>query len=180
MRALVVFESIWGNTEQIARAIATGLEETMTVDIVDSESAPKTVEGYDLVVVGGPHPRVFDDPVVHPAECRRDKEPHERQSEASGSGSSTSRRPSRRSRRSHSTLEWTNPGCPVRQRRRPNGRLRELGFEIAVKQKSFRVHGYEVRFSTASWPAPNNGDGSSRHRPALTPRSGSFRGRSER
>lgn len=54
MRALIVYESIWGNTEQVARAIAKALETDMTVEVVNAETAPESVAGYDLVVVGGP------------------------------------------------------------------------------------------------------------------------------
>jgi hypothetical protein len=53
MRALVVFESIWGNTEQVAQAIATGIGEG--TEIIDALRAPATLaEDVDLVVVGGP------------------------------------------------------------------------------------------------------------------------------
>lgn len=54
MRALVVFESMFGNTEKIAEAIADGLSENMTVDIVEVGSAGDSLDGVDLLVVGGP------------------------------------------------------------------------------------------------------------------------------
>ena len=54
MRAIVVYESLWGNTEKLARAVASGLGLTMSVELVDTDAAPATIEGYDLVVVGGP------------------------------------------------------------------------------------------------------------------------------
>jgi menaquinone-dependent protoporphyrinogen IX oxidase len=54
MRALIVYESLWGNTAQIARAVADELAKTMTVEVVDSDAAPVTVEGYDMIAVGGP------------------------------------------------------------------------------------------------------------------------------
>ena len=54
MRVLVVFESIWGNTRTLAEAMARALEGTCTVSLVDSDTAPVRVEGYDLVIVGGP------------------------------------------------------------------------------------------------------------------------------
>jgi hypothetical protein len=59
MRALVVFESILGNTEVIARAIAEGLGSVggvdSPVDVVEVGSAPTSIPaGVDLLVIGGP------------------------------------------------------------------------------------------------------------------------------
>ena len=54
-RALVIFESMWGNTEQVARAVADGLGETMAVDLVDVAQHPGPPDDeVDLVVAGGP------------------------------------------------------------------------------------------------------------------------------
>jgi hypothetical protein len=55
MRALVVFESMFGNTEQIARAVAEGLSVRMPVDVVEVGSAPTELPSdLALLVVGGP------------------------------------------------------------------------------------------------------------------------------
>jgi flavorubredoxin len=55
MRALVVFESMFGNTERIARAVAEGLSQEMEVDVVEVGSAePKPDPEVELLVVGGP------------------------------------------------------------------------------------------------------------------------------
>jgi hypothetical protein len=54
-RALVIYESMYGNTEQIAQAIGAGLAEVMTVDVVEVGSAPTELSpDIDLIVVGGP------------------------------------------------------------------------------------------------------------------------------
>jgi hypothetical protein len=54
MHAVVVFESIWGNTEQIAREIAAGIGGERS-DVVDVASAPPAFDDdVDLLVVGGP------------------------------------------------------------------------------------------------------------------------------
>jgi hypothetical protein len=55
MRAVVVYESMYGNTHLVADAIATGLATACQVDVVPVERADRQVlDGADLVVVGGP------------------------------------------------------------------------------------------------------------------------------
>ena len=55
MRALVVYESMFGNTEAVARAIADGLRGEMDVDLREVSRAPAPVTDLvDLIVVGGP------------------------------------------------------------------------------------------------------------------------------
>jgi hypothetical protein len=55
MRALIVYESMYGNTHTIAEAIARGLEPGNEVTVVSVAGAtPELLEGADLVVAGGP------------------------------------------------------------------------------------------------------------------------------
>ena len=55
MRALVVYESIYGNTRQVAEAIADGLRAGSGADVeLVSVSAAAGTAGFDLVVAGGP------------------------------------------------------------------------------------------------------------------------------
>src|ERR1022692_2994983 len=55
MRAVVVYESMYGNTHLIADAIGTGLAQGFDVTVVPVAEADKAVvAGADLVVVGGP------------------------------------------------------------------------------------------------------------------------------
>ncbi len=55
-RALVVYESMFGNTEQIAAAVARGLQlEEVDTGLVEVSSASNELtSGLDLLVVGGP------------------------------------------------------------------------------------------------------------------------------
>jgi hypothetical protein len=54
-QALVVFESMFGNTGAVAEAIADGLRTGLTVEVVEVGSAPATLgEEVELLVVGGP------------------------------------------------------------------------------------------------------------------------------
>ena len=55
MKALVVYESMWGNTKQVAEANADGLQESMEVELVDVNRAPAEPEpDVGLIVAGGP------------------------------------------------------------------------------------------------------------------------------
>ena len=55
MRALVVYESMYGNTKRIAEAIADGIGRTMPAEAIEVSVAPLAIEtDVDLLVVGGP------------------------------------------------------------------------------------------------------------------------------
>lgn len=55
MKAVVVYESMFGNTRKVAEAIAVGLEDSGTVTVVPVGSADyEVIADADLVVVGGP------------------------------------------------------------------------------------------------------------------------------
>jgi Flavodoxin domain len=55
MRALIVYESIYGNTHTVANHIASGLGREFEVDVVSVEAATAArVAAADLLVVGGP------------------------------------------------------------------------------------------------------------------------------
>jgi len=54
-RALVVFESMFGNTQQIAEAVKEGLSSYVPAVILEVGRAPDVLpDGVDLIVVGGP------------------------------------------------------------------------------------------------------------------------------
>lgn len=53
MRAIVVYESHWGNTAEVARAIAEGIGPEAQALNTD-EATPAVVAGADLVVAGAP------------------------------------------------------------------------------------------------------------------------------
>ncbi len=55
MRALVVYESMFGNTEEIARAVMKGLLASVAAELVEVSDAPSPLpDDVDLLVVGGP------------------------------------------------------------------------------------------------------------------------------
>lgn len=52
--AWVVYESVFGNTRDVAQAVARGLSETFEVEVLEVAQADPTLPGVRLVVVGGP------------------------------------------------------------------------------------------------------------------------------
>jgi flavodoxin len=55
MKALVVYESLFGNTEQVALAITSGLSKHGEVELIEVTDAPAVItEPFDLLVLGGP------------------------------------------------------------------------------------------------------------------------------
>lgn len=55
MNAVVVYESLYGNTREIAEAVAAGLAETAEVEVrAVADAPPEEIAGADLLVVGGP------------------------------------------------------------------------------------------------------------------------------
>jgi hypothetical protein len=55
MKSLIIYESMFGNTAEVAAAIATGLTLFGDVDVRDvNDLVPQASDGFDLVVAGGP------------------------------------------------------------------------------------------------------------------------------
>lgn len=53
MKSVVVYESLWGNTAAVARAVAEGLGEG-AVALSTADAAGEAISGADLVVAGAP------------------------------------------------------------------------------------------------------------------------------
>jgi len=143
VHALVIYESLWGNTEQVARAIAAQLATVMTVEVVDSEAAPTQFDGIDLLVVGGP---------THAFSMTRSSTRASAVSQHAAPKAPTRgirewlaelQRPPRGTRAITFDTRVDRPRLPGSAARAAKQELQSLGFDIVGKQKSFRVHGYE-------------------------------------
>jgi flavodoxin len=53
VKALVIYESMFGNTEAVARAVAEGMSDRFDVVVADVRTMPRAF-GMDLIVVGAP------------------------------------------------------------------------------------------------------------------------------
>lgn len=116
-RALVIFESMFGNTRTIADAVADGLSSRFETDVIEVSLAPTRIpEEVSLVVVGGPthafgltRPRTRED-AANQADGRSSP-----RAAASESGSMLSKEVHRASTRRPSTPGSRGRGFPVRR-----------------------------------------------------------------
>lgn len=143
MRALVVYESMFGNTHRIADAIADGMSDAAEVTVADVADAPAQIPAdVELVVVGGP---------THTFSMSRDST----RREAVGRGADDTDV----LRGIREWLEALSPSDPVRTfaafdtrvdvpllpgaaSRAATRRARKLGFAV-TEPASFLVEGYE-------------------------------------
>ncbi|GAA0997701.1 flavodoxin family protein [Subtercola frigoramans] len=147
MRALVVYESLWGNTEQVARAIASALESTMSVELVDSDAAPPTVDGYDLLVVGGPtHAFSMTREATREGAVKQNGAPR---APKRGIREWIAQLPADELHLSEQRLPAITfdtrvdaPRLPGSAAKGARHELRSLGFDVRIKPQSFHVHGY--------------------------------------
>ena len=121
MRALVVHESMFGNTETVARAVADGLSTVagIEVDRAAVHSASTDLADVDLVVVGGPtHAFSMSRESTRADAVTKGANEAVARVPASGNGSkSSSRRRARRSPRS--TPASDGLGCRAQLPERP-------------------------------------------------------------
>lgn len=143
MRALVVYESLWGNTEKVARAIAAELQKTMEVVVNDTDTAPGSVDGFDLVLVGGPTHALS----MSRASTRADAVTSRHAPQHPGRGirewfNDLSPAPEGTRGASFDT-RLDSPRLPGSAAKAAKHELRSLGFTVIVKPETFRVHGGE-------------------------------------
>src|SRR5215212_982094 len=142
-RALVIFESMFGNTRTIAEAVTEGLSSRFETDLTEVSVAPiRIAADVSLIVVGGPthafgltRPRTRQDaaaqtdgPLVSPSGGIREwleaaEPPHARVGAAAFD------------------TRIDKPRVPGSAARGAEKRLRRLGFRVAAEAESFYVTG---------------------------------------
>jgi hypothetical protein len=141
-RALVVYESMFGNTEAVARAIADGLSEHLSTAIEEVVMAPTRVDDVDLLVLGAP---------THAFGLSR----RQTRMSAASQGARVPQSgliglrewlsvlvpPSRRIGAATFDTRIERPRVPGSAARAARRRIRRLGFVAATKAKSFYVTG---------------------------------------
>lgn len=143
MKALIIYESLWGNTEKVARAVAAALAGSFDVEVFDSDTAPTAVTDYDLIVVGGPtHAFSMTRPTTRRGAVEQNHAPHEPRRGIREWLAELS--PATREQRAVTfDTRVDSPRLPGSAAKAARHELRSLGFETRDKPMTFRVHGYE-------------------------------------
>lgn len=141
MRALVVFESIWGNTEQLAREVAAGLGGDRT-DVMDAASAPGVIgPEVDVVVVGGPT-HAFSMSTAATRESARKQGAERIPERGIREWIEAQQSPGRAIPVATFDTRVVTPRLPGSAAKKAMKRLVGLGFRAIAKPETFDVHGY--------------------------------------
>lgn len=144
MRAVVVFESLWGNSEQIARQIASGISEarsSLEVEVRQATADVLPVEAVELIVVGGPT-HAFS--MSSPSTRQGAKQQGATAIPAAGIREwiAAQPSPSRPVRVATFDTRVVSPRLPGSAAKKAMKRLVRLGFQPLDAPETFGVHGY--------------------------------------
>ena len=141
MHAVVVFESIWGNTELIAREVAAGIGGERT-DVVNAASAPTVLDAdVDLLVVGGPT-HAFSMSTDATRESARQQGAAHIPAMGIREWIEAHRSPGRDVPVATFDTRVVSPRLPGSAAKKAMKRLVALGFRPIAKPETFGVHGY--------------------------------------
>jgi hypothetical protein len=140
MHALIVFESIWGNTEQIGREIAAGIGGR--TDVIDAASASEALEDdVDLLVVGGPT-HAFSMSTARTRESARQQGATHIPTRGIREWIADHQSPRRATPVATFDTRVTSPRLPGSAAKKAMKRLIGLGYQPVAKPATFGVHGY--------------------------------------
>jgi hypothetical protein len=141
MHAVVVFETLWGNTEQVAREIAGGIGLEST-EVMDAVSAPAVLESdVDLLVVGGPT-HAFSMSSEKTRESAKQQGAVNIPPRGIREWIASLSSPGRDVLVATFDTRVTSPRLPGSAAKKAMKRLVALGFRPLAKPESFGVHGY--------------------------------------
>lgn len=131
MHVVVIFESIWGDTERLVRAIAVGIGDR--TEVINAASAPAALDGdVDLLVVGGPT-HAFSMSTEATRKSARDQ--------------GATQIPARATPVATFDTRVVSPRLPGSAAKKAMKRLVALGFQPIAKPETFGVHGYSGPFA---------------------------------
>ncbi|WP_448808303.1 flavodoxin family protein [Agromyces bauzanensis] len=141
MRVMVVYETVWGNTEQIAREIAAGIGGE-SVEVVDAASAPPGIDDdVDLLVVGGPT-HAFSMSSASTRESARQQGATQIPTSGIREWIERLSSPARAVPVATFDTRTVSPRLPGSAAKKAMKKLVALGFRPVAKPETFGVHGY--------------------------------------
>lgn len=141
MHTVVVFETLWGNTEQIGREIAAGLGDGRT-DVVDAASAPEVLDAdVDLLIVGGPT-HAFSMSTERTRESAKQQGAVHIPARGIREWIGAHQSPTRAIPVATFDTRVVSPRLPGSAAKKAMKRLVGLGYRPAAKPETFGVHGY--------------------------------------
>ncbi|MFC0682786.1 flavodoxin family protein [Lysobacter korlensis] len=141
MHTVIVFESIWGNTELIGREIAGGLGGVRT-DVVDAASAPTVLDSeVDLLVVGGPT-HAFSMSTEQTRESAKQQGAEHIPARGIREWIQAHQSPPRAIAVATFDTRVVSPRLPGSAAKKAMKRLVALGYRPLAKPETFGVHGY--------------------------------------
>jgi hypothetical protein len=144
-RAWVVYESMFGNTHQVAQALAEGLRSGgLEVELHEVGLAPTTVSGVDLLVVGAPtHTLGLSRPATREDAARKSEHTVESASLGLREWLETVRFGEPAPAVAAFDTRIDHPRLPGSAAKKADKRLRHQGLRRAAEPVSFWVHGTE-------------------------------------
>jgi hypothetical protein len=141
MHAMVVYETLWGNTEQIAREVAAGIDGE-SVEVVDAASAPPVIEAdIDLLVVGAPT-HAFSMSTTSTRDAARQQGATDIPARGIREWIEGLAKSARAVPVATFDTRVVTPRLPGSAAKKAMKRLVSLGFRPAAKPETFGVHGY--------------------------------------
>ena len=141
MHAIVVYESIWGNTEQLAREVAAGIGGERT-EVVDVASAPAALDAdVDLMVVCGPT-HAFSMSTAATREAAKQQGAERIPTRGIREWVEALASPGRAVPVATFDTRVVSPRLPGSAAKKSMKRLVALGFRPVAKPETFGVHGY--------------------------------------
>jgi hypothetical protein len=140
MHAVVIFESIWGNTEQLARAVAAGIGDR--TEVIDAVTAPSALgEDVDILIVAGPT-HAFSMSTEGTRKAARDQGATQIPERGIREWIEALSSPARAIPVATFDTRVVSPRLPGSAAKKAMKRLVALGFQPIAQPETFGVHGY--------------------------------------
>ncbi|MBO3752745.1 flavodoxin family protein [Streptosporangiaceae bacterium NEAU-GS5] len=143
MRAIVLYESMFGNTQQVARAIADGLSERLNVEVIEVGSAAgRLTQDVGLLVAGAPtHAFGLSRPQTRASAAQQTTDSLVSRADGLREWLASAERPAKPVAAATFDTRIAKPKLPGSAARAAARRLHGLGFTLIADPASFYVGG---------------------------------------